>query len=261
MNAPVVTNTRPLSPIELTEIADRIRGRARRAIMDIILTGQDLARVKATLGHGKFGGWVDHEFNMTDRTVRNYMNAAAWAEGKTEMISDLPPATLFLLAAKSTPDEIQAEVVSDLKVGKPIETRKIEDRIKEARSAHRQAATAIRRKRQLTPATIRRQEREEERLEAERQVGEAWCEQATTEICSILLRGRDRAELDRLVRLLQDDRWRWRSIREDLAKALVALIHGEIEVDQTSDDEVSVEKSDEDDPLAIPPWLKRERRP
>ncbi len=100
MNAPVITTTTSLSTKEMEEIADRIRARIRRTVEDIIETGRDLATVKDSMGFGEFTKWLDREFSMTDRTARNYMRAAAWAEGKTEIISDLSPTTLYLLAAQ-----------------------------------------------------------------------------------------------------------------------------------------------------------------
>ncbi len=168
MNAPVITTTKPFSTKEMEEIADRIRARIRRTVEDIIETGRDLATVKDSMGFGEFTKWLDLEFSMTDRTARNYMRAAAWAEGKTEIISDLSPTTLYLLAAPSTPKEIQAEVVSDLKAGKPIEFLRVKALIQTARFERRHAAKAKQRNQHRTKAAIQRRERESQKREAER---------------------------------------------------------------------------------------------
>ncbi len=92
MNAPVITTSKPLGTKEMEEIADRIRARVRRTAEDIIAVGADLTRVKAQIGHGKFLDWIDREFGMSERSARNYMAVAAWAEGKSATVADLPSA-------------------------------------------------------------------------------------------------------------------------------------------------------------------------
>ena len=54
------------------------------------------------------------------------------AEGKTEIISDLSPTTLYLLAAPSTPEDIGKEVIADIEAGKPVGDRQVKARIQEA---------------------------------------------------------------------------------------------------------------------------------
>ncbi len=200
MNAPVITTTKPLSTKEMEEIADRIRARIRRTVEDIIETGRDLATVKDSMGFGEFTKWLDREFSMTDRTARNYMRAAAWAEGKTEIISDLSPTTLYLLAAPSTPKEIQAEVVSDLRSGMPVEVQRLKHRIADAKLKQRETAQAKRRNQQRSKAAIQRREREREKRETEHQERERQQEQHIN--AAVLILGKlDRADLERLIEL------------------------------------------------------------
>ena len=212
MNAPVITTTTSLSTKEMEEIADRIRARIRRTVEDIIETGRDLATVKDSMGFGEFTKWLDLEFSMTDRTARNYMRAAAWAEGKTEIISDLSPTTLYLLAAPSTPKEIQAEVVSDLRSGKPVEVQRIKHRILDAKLKQRASAQAKRRNQQRSKAAIQRGEREREKHDAERQERERQQEQHINAAVPIL--GKlDRADLERLIELFAAiDIWHIRKV-------------------------------------------------
>lgn len=106
----------------------------RRTTIDIIETGCDLILVKNALEHGMFNTWINTEFGMTDRTAQNCMRAAAWAESKYETVSRLPPATVYLLAAKTTPEEIKTKVIADIEAGKPINARDIKVRIKAARA-------------------------------------------------------------------------------------------------------------------------------
>ena len=200
MNAPVITTTTSLSTKEMEVIADRIRALIRRTVEDIIETGRDLATVKDSMGFGEFTKWLDREFSMTDRTARNYMRAAAWAEGKTEIISALSPTTLYLLAAPSTPKEIQAEVVSDLRAGKPVEVQRIKHRILDAKLKQRETAQAKWRNQRRKKAAIQRREREREKHDAERQERERQQEQHINAAVPIL--GKlDRADLERLIEL------------------------------------------------------------
>jgi hypothetical protein len=214
MNAPVITTTKPLSTKEMEEIADRIRARIRRTVEDIIESGRDLATVKDSMEFGEFTKWLDREFSMTDRTARNYMRAAAWAEGKTEIISDLSPTTLYLLAAPSTPKEIQAEVVSDLRSGKPVEVQRIKHRILDAKLKQRETAQAKWRNQRRKKEAIQRREREREREkhDAERQERERQQEQHINAAVPIL--GKlDRADLERLIELFAAiDIWHIRKV-------------------------------------------------
>ena len=70
---------------------------------------------------------------MSIRTAQRYMQAAEWAEGKNDIVSYLPPKTLYLLAAKSTPVEIQTDVLQSLEAGKKPNIRQIEERVRDAR--------------------------------------------------------------------------------------------------------------------------------
>ncbi len=86
--------------------AEQIRANARAAGDAIIRTGRILDTVKQELGHGKFLAWIDLELGMSQRSARNYMRAAAWAEGKSATVAVLPPSTLYLLASPSVPPEV-----------------------------------------------------------------------------------------------------------------------------------------------------------
>jgi hypothetical protein len=148
------------------------------------------------------------------------MRAAAWAKGKSELSSHLPPSALYLLSAKSTPEEIQAEVVSDLKAGKPVEVRKIEHRIQEARIEQRDAAQTKQRNQRRSKAAIQRREREAEKHKAALQERKAREELAASEILSIL-RKLGRTDLDRLAELFEVvQTWQ---VREGLTRALEPL--------------------------------------
>ncbi len=121
------------SPIDLDAIAERIRTRIARTMLNIIATGNDLITVKEKLKHGAFTTWVANEFGMADRTARNYMRTATWAADKSETVSVLPLTTVYALAAPSTPEAIRTEVISDLEAGRPVDHHAIESRIRKER--------------------------------------------------------------------------------------------------------------------------------
>ena len=122
---------------QFDEVADRITARMRRTAADIVATGRDLIAVKAQLKHGEFLAWIEAKLGMSDRAARNYMRVASWADGKPESVSDLPPTTLYLLAAPSTPASIRQEVEDRLLSGRSINPREIEQRVREARGQKR----------------------------------------------------------------------------------------------------------------------------
>jgi hypothetical protein len=149
---------------ELQAVADRIRDRLQRHVSDMVAIGADLRVAKEMLGHGHFGDWLEREFSLTVRSAQLYMRAAEWAEGKSEIISHLPPVALRLLSAPSTPEPIQAEVVEAIRSGTDVDFQEVERRIKEerwtARLAKKQARRREARLRGKSPEYQKRLERE-----------------------------------------------------------------------------------------------------
>ena len=68
--------------------------------------GRHLLRAREALPHGAFTPWLQAELGITDRTARNYMQAAAFLDGKPETIAVLPPTVLYALSARTAPSEI-----------------------------------------------------------------------------------------------------------------------------------------------------------
>jgi hypothetical protein len=103
------TSYEPIPPANADFIAaasERIKLRMRRTSEDIIEIGKDLIEVKKLINHGQFGFWLENEFEMTDRTARNFIRVAERFGGKSEVISDFKPTILCELASPSTPDEV-----------------------------------------------------------------------------------------------------------------------------------------------------------
>ena len=127
--------------------AEKIRQHQQRTIREIIDIGTDLIKVKEKLGHGRFTAWLRSEFGRgSDRTARNYMNAArVFGGAKAEIISVLPPATLYLLAAPSTPESIRGKIVAELESGGQPNPKAIKDRVE---TSHKEAKEQAQRERE-----------------------------------------------------------------------------------------------------------------
>jgi len=115
------------------QTAERIRGKQRDVISNIISIGADLIRVKEMVGHGNFGPWLAAEFAWDERTARRYMAAAAAFEGKSDIVSVLSQTTLYALAAPSTPAAVREDVVRRLDAGQHVDAADIDGKIREAR--------------------------------------------------------------------------------------------------------------------------------
>lgn len=112
-----------------------IRALARRTVEDIIAIGGKLADVKARLGHGQFGAWLEREFHWDQRMARNFMSA--YAKFKSEIISDLDigPTVVYLLASPSVPDEAVETVLERARAGEHITVADVKQAISDARPA------------------------------------------------------------------------------------------------------------------------------
>ena len=219
-----ITTPNTLTKPELQEIAERIRGRIRRSVADIIETGRDLARVKATLDHGEFGKWIEREFSMSMRTAQRDIQAAAWAQDKNDIVSHLQPIALYRLSAKSTPEEIGAEIVSDIKAGKTIEdlAERIGEAKEEQRKQHEESKLSPEAKKRRKHAR-EQSKRETEERKAEWAARDAWCKEAQQEFLTILL-GLARADFERIVELASDPRFELPIHRDDWAIALASKL-------------------------------------
>jgi hypothetical protein len=116
----------------------RIRTRIQSSILEI---GRELIAIKSRMEHGTFGKWIAAELNINIRTAENYMNAATFAEGKSESISFLPPSTLYALAAPSAPPEVVKEVLAAADTGIPMPVAEIRRKLNASAGARRKQQT------------------------------------------------------------------------------------------------------------------------
>jgi vacuolar-type H+-ATPase subunit E/Vma4 len=170
--------------------ADRIRDRRKRQMEALIETGRDLLEMKERLGHGWFQAWLHAEFAWTDRTARNFMSAAQQFADKTEIISDLPPTELYLLAAPSTPSSVRDTVVSRLKEGGRIEPAEVRALVRDAK----EDARRVKAEEQLSPQQRKKkakkraeQQTEQERVMQECRVRREASKQAAAEVADFIV--------------------------------------------------------------------------
>jgi len=67
--------------------------------------GGELRGVKDMLPHGRYTEWLEVEFGLSERMAQHFVNVRERLGPKSEKFSVLPPSTLYLLAAPSTPDQ------------------------------------------------------------------------------------------------------------------------------------------------------------
>src|SRR4051812_14978208 len=95
-----------------------IVGRIKRSRQDIIAIGETLIEVKQRLGHGRFGAWIEAEFQWTERTARSFMAVSEafkpftekdLAKSATVADLDISSRALYALSAPDVPEEARAE--------------------------------------------------------------------------------------------------------------------------------------------------------
>lgn len=158
---------------EAREVAERVRAAHSRTIGAIVEMGTELLAIKAKIGHGGFGSWLEAEFGGVARTAQNYMLAAESFAGKSEMVSHLPATAVYALSSPSTPDEVRAEVLGRMEAGERLDAPEVVEIVRRAKSdlrRERDEAQRLRRGRggkAVSEATIQRRAREAQKAEEE----------------------------------------------------------------------------------------------
>jgi hypothetical protein len=118
----------PETRIVVQQRTSEIKTLMKRTAQDIIEIGEKLIEVKERLPHGAFGGWLDVEFEWSDRTARKYMSIAdAFSNRKNSSDLVMSFETMAYLAAPSTPEEARTEAVSRAQNGERITHGKAKD--------------------------------------------------------------------------------------------------------------------------------------
>lgn len=152
------------------EAVVHISGIQQRLVTDIVEIGNTLIRVKDAVGHGHFLPWLKAEFDWTERTAQNYMSVAERFGSNAKCLSHLPLATVYKLAAPTTPDELRDEIVGKLESGEPVKPSDIADELIEvSRAVQRERAEARKLAKKSPEARARAiARREREKAEAAR---------------------------------------------------------------------------------------------
>lgn len=118
---------------EVKTAANSIRQLGKAMQTSIVAIGKRLIEVKDMLPYGQFGEWIAAEFDMSDRTARNFMNVAREYGNRTEIISVLSDTVLYLLAAPSTPEEARTEIEQAAASGQKVTVEDTKEAIRKAR--------------------------------------------------------------------------------------------------------------------------------
>jgi hypothetical protein len=185
--------SKPCAPFDYGEVtpdvatalraqASRIRDAAKVTTAAVIQIGNDLIAVKQALEHGKFRNWIESECGFGFSTAANYMLAAKFAEGKSPTVGLLRPATVYKLAAKSTPPEIVNAVLQRAERGDIISDRDVAADLDLVRVQRRQAAVAAKRR----PPNKRTQAKWEQRRRAQQDMADMAAQQRREAIAGLI---------------------------------------------------------------------------
>jgi hypothetical protein len=108
--------------------SERIKVRLQLTAQSIAEIGLELIYAKKLIGHGNFLKWIDSEFQMNERTARNFMNVAKelGEELTAGNLSNISAKCLYLLAAPSTSQEVREDVIERAKSGEPVTVNQVE---------------------------------------------------------------------------------------------------------------------------------------
>jgi hypothetical protein len=117
--------------------ADRIRGRVKKTVEDIIDVGNDLLAVKEALPHGQFGPWLKAEFGWSERSAQNFMSVAERFKSANFAELSIQPSAAYLLAAPAVPDEARQVAVEKAEAGEEITFATAREIVAEAKKKRR----------------------------------------------------------------------------------------------------------------------------
>lgn len=123
--------------------ARTIKPLLKRTAEDIFIIGAELRAVKAMLPHGKYTEWLSVEFGLSDRMAQHFVNVRERLGPKSDKFSVLPPSTLYLLAAPSTPDEAIQEIEQRLDSGDRLTVAGVQRTIKVAKRQQHPSSMTI----------------------------------------------------------------------------------------------------------------------
>jgi len=113
-------------------------------VRNIVHIGEALLDVREKLVFGEFGAWLEAEFGMSERSARNYMNAARAVQNGNVAELNLPMSALYLLGAPSVPDEVRDDVIARAESGEKLTVAAVKEAIADAKpKAEPEAGAAV----------------------------------------------------------------------------------------------------------------------
>ncbi len=151
---------------------EQIRRRPWRTGRDILMHGEDLARLREALGYERFVECIGVELGMSIRKAETCIEAYWEFRMCADTAGTLPTGLLFRLCEKTTPARVRDEVRERWRRGEMLEANQIETWVRSVRADEAAAAKELkgrlkhRRNLALRPRTLRarrKKERENER--------------------------------------------------------------------------------------------------
>jgi Protein of unknown function (DUF3102) len=105
----------------------------------VIEIGKHLSETKERVGHGRFLPWIEREFEWSQRTAYNFIQAFEAFGSNLQCVADLdlPLRSFYKLAAPSTPEAARAEVLERAGAGERLPSIRVPLRRNESRLARR----------------------------------------------------------------------------------------------------------------------------
>lgn len=97
-----------------------IRALMKRTAQGIVEIGQKLIEVKARLEYGRFGDWIEAEFEWGEWTAQKFMQVAQQFRTVNFTELQIAPSALYELAAPSVPAPARKEAIARAEAGEPI---------------------------------------------------------------------------------------------------------------------------------------------
>jgi|GEM_PF-3859170 len=128
--------------VVLAEHAAVIRALGKRVVGDIIEIGRRLTECKATLPHGQWLPWLKREFEWSCDKAEKFMRIAKSPYSDAARNLEFSVDGLYLLAAPTTPADLQADVIDRAANGESFTSAQIKKLIDETREQERFAERA-----------------------------------------------------------------------------------------------------------------------
>jgi hypothetical protein len=107
-----------------------IKALVQQNVQTTIEIGQKLIEIKARLGHGHWGQWLEAEFGWSRDTAEDLMQAAR-TFGQNPKISEFDRSALYLLSSPSVPESAREEAIALAEAGERVTHAKAKEIVNE----------------------------------------------------------------------------------------------------------------------------------